>query len=346
MENSLHSSENECEIGSFPFNTIKFNLEGKYMKERFEITQQLLKLLIQIGIGIGFVFYVSYYISIGYFPDISASELTNVLLIIAAIGMVFITYFFILLLISGVMLRDLKKSNAAFALFITNGSNSFWIFIPTAIIMLGTFLLTHYCFQSEIFLIIGIFVSSLPLIVILRKKGELSLFESIAIGLFYTLSNFMLPVIFAVHAQSMGDWAIFSLIAVILFYTAIVNSAIVHFQLDTSSNKFGYWIALAIIPSAIVVSSAFFNYGKQFVSIPFSIAKYGRYEAIPIVIDSNYTAQIGFKNDTNASCFVKNSLGKEYYFSCDNNKTEWIIPKDKIMMKLVKRNNDSALFFE
>lgn len=315
------------------------------MKEKIEITQQMMKLLIQIGFGIGFIFYISYYMSIKYFPDVSASELTNVLLIIAAIGTIFVGYFVTLLFISGMMLRDLKNSNVVFDVFITTESHSFSIFVPSAMIMFDTFLATYY-FQSEIAFLIGTFLSSAPLIFILWKYGELSVFESFIIGLLYTLSNLLLPTIFAIQAKSFGSLATFVSIAFILLYTAIVTSATINFRLNTSSNKFIYFFALAVVPSTIIITSAFFDYGKQFVSIPFSIARYGHYKAIPMVIDENFTSKIGFKNDNNTTCLVKNSLGKEYYFSCNDNATEWIIPKDKIMMKPIVTKSSNSLFFE
>lgn len=315
------------------------------MKEKIEITQQMMKLLIQMGLGMGFVFYISYYMSIKYFPDVSASELTNVLLIIAAIGTIFVGYFVAILFISGLMLRDLKNSNRIFEEFITTESYSFWIFVPSAMIMFLTFCATYFL-KSGIIFFIGTFLSSVPLIFILRKYGELSVFESFTIGLLYTLSNLLLPTIFAIQAKSFGNLATFLSIALILLYTAIVTSATVNFRLNTSSNKFIYFFALAVIPSTIVIASAFSDYGKQFVSIPFSIARYGNYKAIPMVIDENFTSKIGFKNDNNTTCLVKNSLGKEYYFSCNDNATEWIIPKDKIMMKPIVTKSSNSLFFE
>lgn len=316
------------------------------MQEKMNMIHSIMSALTKLSLTIGFIFYVIYHFSIGFFPNIVGSEFLNTLFIIAAIGIFYVGFIIILSMAAGVILYDFKARHKRLRRIlsskITKSDNIIFIFFPASIIvsigLIGNLVLSDTMFKAfGIWLvIIGFFLSFIWISWKLYAWNKRFASEILLIAFFFSFSVTFIPSLILVSesiVNPLDKWLLSFLCLFTVLYFALINSFISALSKNNDQNNNFFLAVFVIVPLIILMLISNTSLGPKLIALPFTKSKFGHYHAKPYILDSNFTTKIGFNPDIQSDCEVKSSLGTEYYISCDFNKTQnWILPKDKVYM--------------
>ncbi len=306
-------------------------MEDTSIKDKFELIEFGRKWIVPIVSSMGFLFYVIHFGMMNYFPSVNGTELINVLLTVAAIGLFYSLYFSVFSVIAGIWLSSLKNEHEK--LQETLLAEPLSTFILPALIVLVGFICRIYDWINDLSMI-GLIVASLLVMTSLlyrtyHNTSLIGVHISISILFIAQISiAFLLIFNTNIDQKNMKEVAIFGAVVASLLF------AFVNYMLARKKLYLKDYLAIPIITMSIFV---LFGMGKNFVDIPFKTMGYANYRANAFPLDEDYLSKIDFNVSKGTDYVVLNSLGDEYYFTYIDKGTKIkmakCISKEKIRME-------------